>query len=268
MSSITTSIPSDTIINWCVANQIQYGDTEPYQCANTTIHQSSSDFESICCDGRIISTKDDLWNPTNDTKVKVEDLVCCRYHYEEGGFHAINPTKTICTAGTPTPLASLAATNVDNARAYLVTFASASQDGTSLGDWTLLTTPQCFWMNTNTKDSQGVAADKTLVLPAADVTTFGADVTSEFGDFNPPLPPTSTFGVQETSETGLGGTTTQGVSAVSNSPVITTGPVETAGLSSSETVAATKTPNSAINNMSPRRIIMISMWILSLGILL
>ncbi|KAK6542301.1 hypothetical protein TWF694_006261 [Orbilia ellipsospora] len=261
-SSITTVVPSGTIINWCVADQIQYGDTDPYQCANKTIHQSPSDFESICCDGTIINTSYDLWRPSRENKLNIDDLVCCRYHYEEGGLHAINPTKTICTAGTPTPLASLAATNVDNARAYLVTYASASQDGTSLGDWTLLTTPQCLWMNTNTKDSQGVPV-KTVVVPAADITTLGPDITSEYGVFNPPIPQSS-FDGGETTETG---TSTMGVGSDGSSPVITTGPSGTGALTTGGAATATKTPNSSAN-ISPKRIIILSMCILSLGALL
>ncbi|KAF3919507.1 hypothetical protein ABW20_dc0100897 [Dactylellina cionopaga] len=262
-SSITTVVPTGTIIDWCVANQVQYGASGVYQCANETIGQKPSDFESICCDGEIVDTKEDLWQlkrpkSAGPFKLDLDDLVCCRFGREQGGIQAINPTRTVCTAGTPTPLASLAATNVDNARAYLVTYASASQgEGTSLGDWTLLTTPQCIWMNTNTRDSQGVGV-KTVVVPAADITTLPAAATSEFGAFNgPPIESTADEPPQSTNE---GQVTIIEGSSGTQSPVTTT----------SSAVKTTSAPSSAspaqqVSKSCIKNLLMFSMGILFLS---
>ncbi|EPS42420.1 hypothetical protein H072_3638 [Dactylellina haptotyla CBS 200.50] len=259
-SSVTTAVPSGPILNWCIANQVQYGASDFYKCANETIGQKPADFQSICCDGDIIDIKVDFWQPNRPKSagplyLNIDDMVCCRYGKEEGGLHAINPTRTICTAGTPTPLASLAATNVNNAQAYLVTYESASQDGTSLGDWTLMTTPQCMWMNTNTKDTQGVGV-KTVVVPAADITTLSPAATSEFGVFNAPPVESSS---EESPQSTIADEST--MTQQTDSPT-TSGPSATTA-----TTASTSVPNSS-SNFTAKNLLKMSICTLLFSVLL
>lgn len=184
-SSITTAVPSGIIKNWCLADLSDFG-SGPYECANETVGQKPADFQTICCDGDIIDTAENLWQPYRPKSagpfyLNIDDLVCCRLvGAQQGGLQAIDPDQTHCTAGSPTPLASLAATNTENAADYLVTYTSASFGESTTGDFIPTATPRCLWMNTNTAQSAGVGV-KTVTVPAASISTLPAATTDMFG---------------------------------------------------------------------------------------
>ncbi|GAD91856.1 hypothetical protein PVAR5_0438 [Paecilomyces variotii No. 5] len=181
-SSITTAVPSGLIKSWCLADLADF-DNKPQQCANETLGQKPSDFQTICCDGDIIDTTQNLWQPyrKGPLYLNIDNLVCCRLvGAQQGGIQAIDPDQTHCTAGSPTPLASLAATNTKNAADYLVTYTSASYGETTTGDFIPTETPRCLWMNTNTAQSNGVGV-QTVTVPAARISTLAAATTDMFG---------------------------------------------------------------------------------------
>jgi hypothetical protein len=91
----------------------------------------------------------------------------------------IDTDYTHCGASAnPEPLASLAATNTDNAALYLVTYESASQDITGgIGDWTVTEKPTCLWIETANKAVTMVD----VTLPAAQITTLPPPTTDRFG---------------------------------------------------------------------------------------
>jgi hypothetical protein len=193
MSSITTVVPSGIIKSWCLAEQLTL-ENNVFPCANSTLGQTPSDFETICCDGDIIDTTQNLFNrPASDGPlyVNIDNLVCCRLTGpQQGGIGPIDPDQTHCTAGSPTPLASLAATNVDNAADFPVTYTSASYGvtytsgtfgETTTGDFIPIQTPWCVWMNTNTSQSDGVAV-QTVTVPAAHISTMPAATTDALGN--------------------------------------------------------------------------------------
>ncbi|KAL1871487.1 hypothetical protein Plec18167_007047 [Paecilomyces lecythidis] len=184
-SSVTTAVPSGIIKNWCIADLGDFNN-KPQQCANETLGQKPSDFQTICCDGDIIDTTQNLWQPYRPKSegplyLNIDNLVCCRLvGAQQGGIQAIDPDQTHCTAGSPTPLASLAATNTENAADYLVTYTSASFGESTTGDFIPTETPRCLWMNTNTAQSDGVGV-KSVSVPAARISTLPAATTDMFG---------------------------------------------------------------------------------------
>jgi len=190
MSSITTAVPSGVISNgpdWCIQGLVDIfeSDVPPYtynECFNSTRGTKKSSFETFCCDGRIIDEENNLWSAQNFTsyELDLENLVCCRAGGQllPGGIMPIDSDYTHCSASeVPTPLASLAATNTDNAALYLATYESASQDGTSLGDWTVTETPTCLWVETA---SDAVSLTE-ITVQAADITTLPPPTTDRFG---------------------------------------------------------------------------------------
>jgi hypothetical protein len=185
MSSITTAIPTGMLKGWCVAAQVDF-ENNAYQCANATLGQKPSDYETICCDGDIIDTTQNLFQfdrpkSAGPLYVNIDNLVCCRLTGpQQGGIGPIDPDQTHCTAGDPTPLASLAATNVENAAYFPVTYTSASFGETTTGDFIPTQTPTCLWMNTNTAQSDGVAV-VSVTVPAAHISTMPPATTDEFG---------------------------------------------------------------------------------------
>jgi hypothetical protein len=191
MSSITTAVPSGIIANgpdWCIQGLIDpfESDLPPYtynECFNGTRGTEKSSFQTFCCDGDIIDKEHNLWSPQNFSsyELDLENLVCCRAGGQllPGGLMPIDTDYTHCSASNiPTPLASLAATNTDNAALYLVTYESASQSGTSLGDWTRTETPTCLWVET----ANDAVSLTEITVPAADITTLPPPTTDRFGE--------------------------------------------------------------------------------------
>ncbi|KAF2676973.1 hypothetical protein K458DRAFT_166733 [Lentithecium fluviatile CBS 122367] len=192
MSSITTAVPSGAIVNgpdWCIQGLVDIfaSDEPPFtynECSNSTRGTGKSSFETICCDGNIIDTSANLWTTGNFSsyELDLENLVCCRAGGQllPGGIQPIDSDYTHCSASeVATPLASLAATNTDNAALYLVTYESASQGvGTSLGDWTTTGTPTCLWVET----ASGAVSLTEITVPAADITTLPPPSTNRWGE--------------------------------------------------------------------------------------
>ena len=180
MSSITTAVPHGPInTDWCIQDILFVDGNTPNGCANSTRGQKSSDFETICCVGDIVDTTQNLFAFRITNSINLANLVCCRIEGPQaGGFGPINTVATACTEGTPTPLASMAATNTDNAALYRETFTSASFGGETPGDFVPTMTPTCLWVYTKT----GMAL-RNVTVPAADITTLPPATTGYFVDY-------------------------------------------------------------------------------------
>lgn len=195
MSSITTTVPSGSLANgpdWCLQDMIDYwgSDGYPYEyneCANSTSGTTKSDFQTICCDGQIIDTTQDLYQYAlqygnmREYDLRIENLVCCRAGGRRlpGGIMPINPDKTICDYSmVPTQLASLAATNTDNAALFLVTYESGTVDETGgPADWIVTSSPTCLWIET-AYESMSM---EDVTVPAAQITTLPPPTTDRWG---------------------------------------------------------------------------------------
>ena len=183
MASITTRIPTGPIgdVEWCYRSLYDtfsdnYSKPDFNTCANSSRGTVDSDFQTFCCDGDIIGWLDDWPNVRKD--FSFEDLSCCRIQKpQQGGLGAIpeNNGKTCTATATPTPLASLAATNTANAQPYPITYLDGSAIGTTWSDWTTRDTPTCFWVDT----AHGVAMTKVTVRAAA-ITTLPPDTEDPF----------------------------------------------------------------------------------------
>lgn len=184
MSLTTIAVPSGKVTEFCIKELYEFsGDLQ--QCANSTRGTIESDFQTFCCNGKIIDTTQDLWSikawrARNGTALSLDlaDLVCCGVAGpQRGGIQPI-PTgvETTCTQGTATPLASLAATSSANAQPYLVTYTSAAGVGSSLGDYVPTNTPYCFWADT----AHGIATTS-VVVPTAQITSLPPATTDRFG---------------------------------------------------------------------------------------
>jgi hypothetical protein len=193
MSLIATSIPTGPALvaepEWCIQGlyDIFGPDEPPYrnnECANSTRGTQKSDFQTFCCDGDIRDTSYNLWSwPSNRTEdgwtFDLENMICCRAGNKllPGGLQPIWNDYKRCEPGLdPTPLASLAATNTDNAELYLVTYKDASGVGDSVTDWTVTTSPTCLWIQTN-KDIEMTEVE----VPAAKLTTLPPPTTNRWG---------------------------------------------------------------------------------------
>ena len=195
MSSIATAVPSGTISggpDWCILDLLSaFGQTQaPWkynECANATEGTAADDFQTICCDGNIIDTTQDMYGfarrgqTMRNYPLDLENLVCCREagQRQMGGIVPF-PNPTRCDAVLkPTPLASLAATNTKNAVPYLATFESGRWDSAiSMNvDWIRTETPKCLWVQTTHPDVTMVD----VRVPAAAITTLPPPTTDAFG---------------------------------------------------------------------------------------
>jgi len=169
MSSIVTAVPSGPIQTWCVKQPwIDPQNEIRDQCANATQGTTDSDFETICCDGSIVDTAKNLFD---GGPVDLADLVCCQPQGPQSGGLQPLPTNapTECSTGTPIPLASLAATNTDNAQDFLVTYTSASFGYSTTGDFIPTQIPYCLWAYT----VSGVSLTN-ITVPVAQITTLSS----------------------------------------------------------------------------------------------
>jgi len=155
MSSIVTAIPSGSFLDWCV--QQPWIGNIPQLCYGAG---QETDFETICCDGEIVDTSEQL---VSASAINLADVVCCRIQGPQAIPSALfnEGHDTKCTTGTPVPLASLAATNIHNAQEYLVTFTTASFSTSSTF------VPLCLWVNT----ASGQAM-MNVTVPGAQITTL------------------------------------------------------------------------------------------------
>ncbi|KAM0712800.1 hypothetical protein Q7P35_000247 [Cladosporium inversicolor] len=208
-SSITTAVPSGVVSSeWCIQNLLDWDDF-PNHCADSDEHPS--DYSSICCAGSIVDTESNLFSSgsTLNRTVNLDTLVCCiQDGPQQGGILPFPNDPMACPDGSPTPLASFAATNTANAAVYEVTYTSASQSAgestTVTGDYIPRKSPMCLWVNTKS----GVAMTNVTVA-AADITTLPAPTTDKFGwtITTGSLAPTSTVD-SETSSTAAAASTT------------------------------------------------------------
>ncbi|KAF3057421.1 hypothetical protein GL218_06294 [Daldinia childiae] len=179
MSSITTAIPTGLITEWCLSAPTHFNGSR-YECAATEPGWKASNFQTFCCDGDILNTAKDIWHDIGRGKnnsIDLADMICCGLGGapQQGGVHPLPTAYTGCSAGAPTPLASIAGTNTDNAAPFLVTYTSASYGQGTVGDYIPTETPTCFWAYT-----VGVGTTQ-VTLPAPDITTLPPDTTDEFG---------------------------------------------------------------------------------------
>ncbi|KAI8961476.1 hypothetical protein F5Y11DRAFT_326287 [Daldinia sp. FL1419] len=216
-ASITTSLPTGTISEWCLlprnirATLFSNSCPEPYEKGTSV---SPRDFQGICCNGVIVDTSFDIYsnsspftpfsNPNDEPlrPVNIEDLVCCGVTGVQTAALDLTPNpRTACAPGTVgTPLASLAATNVTRATPFSVTYAegtppsrSADPSATVTNDlWGWMTpqygesgTPICLLMNTKASgvDVAQVTVPATYVPPTTSATDTGstAEPTSSSG---------------------------------------------------------------------------------------
>lgn len=177
MSSIVTAIPSGVVKEWCIKAPDIFGSVNPIfgECANATRGTYPSDFETICCDGDIVDTTKDLYRAGRGQTVDLKNLICCRVQGpQQGGLMApYVGSVTACTAGTPIPLASLAATNTKNAQNFLVTFTSASYGSSTTGDFIPTESPYCLWAYT----ASGMAMTNVTVA-APEITTLSGSAST------------------------------------------------------------------------------------------
>ncbi|KAI0837542.1 hypothetical protein F5Y06DRAFT_68425 [Hypoxylon sp. FL0890] len=234
MSSITTAIPTGPIETWCIG-PIQYFDGSKYQCANETQGTKESDFQTFCCDGEIINSVHDIWKPAfwngKDHSVNLSDMICCGVSGPQaGGVLPLPSANTECNQGSPTPLASLAATNTDNAVPFRVTYTSASFGDNTVGDFIPTNTPSCFWAYTESVPT------KEVTLPTPDITTLPPATTDQFGFPISTTSPISTSGAKSSgSGSGSASTTAPPTTTLSG----------TAGSQTSSSATTTATHSSA-----------------------
>lgn len=167
MSSITTTIPAGPMRQWCLGSF----DSAPHDpswdlCLRDIEPNHEADYMTICCDGEVINEHLDIWKDLGRNRtLDLRDMVCCRQAGRNpGGLLPLPQDYTHCASGDPTPLASMAATNTDNAQNFAVTYISAS-GGTA--DWTTQSTPTCLWANT-----KNISGTTEVMLPAAKITTL------------------------------------------------------------------------------------------------
>ncbi|KAI1395012.1 hypothetical protein F4819DRAFT_479809 [Hypoxylon fuscum] len=212
MSSVTTSIPTGAISEWCLVQRTTRSDLFVPNCANAFRNSTAATpdaFQSICCDGYIVDTAADLYaaappnqlpdsapdlGPAHLHPVDLANLVCCAVAGTQTAALALTPSrKTACAPGTPaTPLASLAATNAANASLYSVAYASVTSSSSAdpeatvtndLWGWATASygasgTPMCFWANTASGYVDGVAEVTVPVTYVAPTSTSATETGS------------------------------------------------------------------------------------------
>jgi hypothetical protein len=222
-SFITTAVPSGLITSeWCIQDSLDY-DGNPNVCGDSG--KNPSDYGTICCAGDIVDTESDLYRFGNSNKtINLDTLVCCGVDGpQQGGLQPIATDRTQCTQGTPTPLASFAASNTANAAVYELTYTSASESAgestTLIGDYIHRESPKCLWVYTKT----GVAM-MNVTVAAAEITTLPAPTTDKFGF---PIT-TGSLVLSSTADSGSPSSATTPSSAISSSPSSTDASASTA----------------------------------------
>jgi hypothetical protein len=209
MSSIVTAIPSGSFLDWCV--QQPWIGNIPQLCYGAG---QETDFETICCDGEIVDTSEEL---VSASAINLADVVCCRIQGPQpipsAPFSEGSGTK--CTTGTPVPLASLAATNIHNAQEYLVTYTTASFSTSSTF------VPLCLWVNT--------ASGQAMM----NVTVPGAQITTLSGASNPVGTAQATGGSETTTASATRSTSAVSTSGTTSSTGSASGSAHSSGSAAS-----------------------------------
>ncbi|KAI2783686.1 hypothetical protein F4815DRAFT_309252 [Daldinia loculata] len=249
MSSITTAIPTGLITDWCLS-EAEHFDGSRYECAADKPGWKASNYQTFCCDGDILNTAKDIWRDIGRGKnnsMDIADMVCCGLGgAQQGGIHPLPTAYTTCSAGSPTPLASVAGTNTDNAAPFLVTYTSASFGQGTTGDYIPTERPTCFWAYT-----VGVGTTQ-VTLPAPDITTLPPDTTDEFG-FTIVAPSTSTTRPGTTESASVSSGATEASSSELRTTVLTGTGTGTAAQSSEVPSESTSTPSGASVVMGVRK---------------
>ncbi|KAI1770098.1 hypothetical protein F4818DRAFT_433958 [Hypoxylon cercidicola] len=212
-SSVTTSVPTGAISEWCVQQRTPRSQLFGTGCPEPGRNGSAVDFQSICCDGVIVNTAFDMYNAlppvpyvlplaTDENgarPVDLADLVCCGVAGTQSA--ALDPwpsPKTACAPNArPTPLLSLAASAASDASVFAVTYAptppatAADESATVTNDiWGVGSptygasgTPVCFWANT----ASGVDGLAEVTVPA----TYVAPTTTSPNTYSGPVASTS-----------------------------------------------------------------------------
>ncbi|KAH8881917.1 hypothetical protein GQ53DRAFT_772981 [Thozetella sp. PMI_491] len=165
-SSITTVVPSGAISNWCLAPVFGFNLSQSIpKCVNAT-----SEYQSICCNGNIVDKASDPFVRGPLPPIDLNDLVCCAISGTQDFRRSSDlpgASATTCVSGDPTPLASLAATNAENADVYILTYTNLPTGFSFDGGGVATGTPYCIWLNT----ASGVAMSTVTVQPAPQATS-------------------------------------------------------------------------------------------------
>lgn len=165
MSSITTVFPSGAVQPWCLAPIFGFSLAPISICAAANV---SAEFQTVCCDGDIIDTTGQAFQPGPQRPLDVDNLVCCVL---SGTLDWRNDPVTIgsttCASGSPTPIASLAATNTQNATPYEIDYTNVPTSLLSSTEITVSATPNCLWLYT----ASGVVMTTVTVPAVHDVTS-------------------------------------------------------------------------------------------------
>jgi len=222
MSSITTVFPSGAVQPWCLSPIFGFSLAPISYCAAAN---ASAEFQTVCCNGDIIDTTGKFQQGAI-APLDVENLLCCvlsgTQDWGNDSGNAFDPTT--CNSGSPTPIASLAATNTRNVAPYEIIYTNIPTNLFSSIEITATGTPYCLWLYT----ASGVVM-ATVTVPAVQ------DVAS----------PTSTMNSMASAITTIPTSTSQATttSPASTSQAITTSPTSTFQASTSAT-SSTKSSSS------------------------
>jgi hypothetical protein len=150
------AVPSGPIHQWCF---VRLGFN---MCATSPpFSKGNTDFITICCNGYIVDPNVTLYN-TNST-IDLDDLYCC----QGDGYLPLSPSSvTSCPSSMPpTPLASLAGTNTDNAQTWTIP---------NTQNMYLPMTPWCAYLQATPTAVRTV----TVPTPSISTTSFPAPATA------------------------------------------------------------------------------------------
>ncbi|OCL03033.1 hypothetical protein AOQ84DRAFT_420660 [Glonium stellatum] len=156
--SIMTAValPSGSIVQWCIGslNFSSCVDSAPF---NKT---TASDYITICCDGGIIDTTQNIWQRAvahDNFTLDLDNLECC----EGDGFGGMD--STTCNTGlAPTPLASLAGTNTQNAQLW------------TDSSFAFTHTPYCAWLQVTSSALWTATVSTLAVQPTLSHQSYGS----------------------------------------------------------------------------------------------
>lgn len=174
-------LPVGPITPWCIG-AVNFT-TCPYQNAS----YPGVIWTTICCDGTISDTTRILADGAVNSTLDISDLLCCGGD-PLGGFDMTTCSATI----TPTPMASLAATNTQNAMAWTDTQVSLT--------WS----PYCVWLGSS----------MSVLETTVTVSTFSAKAVSTSTAFTTPTSIRSASRGSSTTSTATHNTSTTSSGAV------------------------------------------------------
>ncbi|KAI0882132.1 uncharacterized protein GGS22DRAFT_170286 [Annulohypoxylon maeteangense] len=167
-------------------------------------------------------------------------MICCGLSGPQaGGVLPLPEVNTECNGGSPTPLASLANTNTENAQLFRVTYTSASFGSNTVGNFIPTNTPNCFWAYTSG------APTVEITLPTPDITTLAPESTNAFGE-----PITSTRRTSKSSASETASASSGSITAAPSTTVLSgTAAAESSSAASSSPAATTSGAGSAYSGV-------------------